>query len=415
MDRNIRLLGFGAGIRALGVSMLYPFVSIFLYTILKLPYEEVGVLLITIGVFPLLVSPFGGLITDRVGRRKLFLASMAVEACSVALVGVSMRSASLVGILLAFSAASVAGNALAGPAVAAYTADLAVGTERTSAFTWQRIGFNGGYTVGVAAGGGLIALLGYPEVGLAAGAIMGVAIVVLALTLKPSPYDVARSSDREGAAAAPAPSPAPVRESLRILANDRRFLLFALATFLAALTEGQWGNTLPLYINTFLGVPTSLLGIALAVNGIVVFLGQTPTTKVASGHRHTSAAIIGVILYSVAFLILGVAGLPGFPSLVVTAVFVSMVVLTFGENFSAIPQMTVPSNMAPATELGSYNGAFSLLAGAGFTIAPALGGLALGATANAVLVWSLLLIPGVPAIFLFAWLGKLIPKETNTV
>jgi predicted MFS family arabinose efflux permease len=413
LERNIRLLGFGAGIRALGVSMLYPFVSIFLYTVLKLPYEEVGFLLITIGVFPLMVSPFGGLITDRVGRRKLFLASMAVEACSVALVGVSMRSASLIGILVAFSAANVAGNALAGPAVAAYTADLAVGADRTPAFTWQRIGFNGGYTVGVAAGGGLIALLGYPEVGLAAGAIMGVAIVVLALTLKPSPYDIARSRDREDEALAPAPRPAPVRESLRLLANDRRFLLFALATFLAALTEGQWGNTLPLYINTFLGVPTSLLGIALAVNGVVVFLGQTPTTRVATGH--TSAAIIGVILYAAAFLILGVVGLPGFAPLVVTGVFVSIIVLTFGENFSAIPLMTVPSNMAPATEVGSYNGAFSLLAGAGFTIAPALGGLALGATANAALVWSILLIPGVPAIFLFLWLGKNLPKQANTV
>ena len=414
MNKNLRLLGFGAGVRALGVSMLNPFVSIFMYEVLKLPYQEVGILLIVIGVLPLLVSPFGGLITDRIGRRRLFLAMMALEALSVGLVGVSMYVASLAGIIGAFTVANVAGNALAGPAVAAYTADFAVGTERTPAYTWQRIGFNGGYTVGVAAGGGLIAFFGYPEVGLFAGATMGVAIAFLAFTLDASPYDIAKSEFRDVRSQGQ-PGPSSVRDSVKILASDRRFLLFSLAMFLAALTEGQWANTLPLYINTVLGVPTSLLGIALAVNGVVVLLGQTPSNRVAAGHRHTTAAIVAALFYAMAFLTLGGVGLAGFGSMVVAAVFISMIVLTVGENFLSIPLMSMPSNMAPATELGSYNGAFNLIVGAGLAMAPSLGGFALGATTNTLLIWSLLIIPSVPAIFLFIWLGARLPRQMNTV
>ena len=99
----------------------------------------------------------------------------------------------------------------------------------------------------------------------------------------------------------------------------------------------------------------------------------------------------------------------------VAAVMAAIVVLTVGENFAAIPQMTMPSNLAPPTEIGSYNGAFGLFTGAGYVFAPALGGAALSATSNTLLAWGLMMIPAIPAFVLFAKLGKRIPTETNTV
>jgi MFS family permease len=412
LNRNIRFLGFGAGVRALGVSMLTPFISIFLREVLGLGFLSIGLLLILVGVFPLLASPFGGLVTDRVGRRKLFLLMLGVEAASMALVATSMKFVFVPGIIAAAALANLAGGALAGPALSAYTADLTTMAERSEAFSWQRIGFNGGYTVGVAAGGVLIYSLGYSTAGFLAAIFMGASVVMLTFVLSPSPYDVGRSG---GAEVQGTRRPSSVRESLRTLAGDRSFLLLCLAFFLAYLSEAQWANILPLYIGTVLGLPNYVLGVALSLNGLVVFAGQSKVTRWASGRLHTFAANLSLVLYVAAYLSLGALGLGWSGWGVVAGVMASIVVLTVGENFAALPSMTMPSNLAPPTEIGAYNGVFGLFSGAGYVFAPALGGAALAATSNTLLAWSLMMIPVVPAFVLFAKLGSRLPKEANTV
>ena len=192
MDRNIRFLGIGAGVRALGVAMLTPFISIYLREVLGLGYLDIGLLLIVIGIVPLFVSPFGGLVTDRVGRRRLFLVMLAVEASCIGMVALSMSAGLVSGIIIAAAVANLAGGALAGPALSAYTADLTTLADRSRAFSWQRIGFNGGYVAGVIAGGYLTLALGYSTAGFVASAIMLASALLLASVLHPSPYDVAR-------------------------------------------------------------------------------------------------------------------------------------------------------------------------------------------------------------------------------
>jgi MFS family permease len=182
-----------------------------------------------------------------------------------------------------------------------------------------------------------------------------------------------------------------------------------------SLATGQWSNTLPLYLGSVLGLPTVVVGVALALNGLVVVVGQNQVTKWATGHMHTSAANVAVLLYSVSYLMLGAIGLGKFGGVVVAVIMLAIVVLTFGENFGAIPMMTMPSNLAPPTEIGSYNGAFWVFPGAGFVFAPALGGFALSVTSNTLLAWVLMMIPAVPAVFLFARLGKRLPRKANTI
>ncbi len=415
MNRNIRFLGFGAAIRALGVAMLTPFIGIYMRRVVGLDFLTIGLLIIVIGIIPLIISPFGGLVTDRIGRRRLFLTMLGVEALSIGLVGVSMLYASVAGIIISAALANLAGGALAGPALSAYTADLTTTPERSQAFSWQRIGFNGGYVAGVIAGGYLTVAIGYSAAGFLASAIMGVAVVLLTLVLSPSPYDLAMAKGGSLDGGPPPQGPSSMRQSARILANDRGFLLFCLAFFLATLAEAQWATILPLYVGTVLGVPNNLLGVALALNGLVVVLGQKQITKWATGHLHTSSANASILLYVAAYLTLGALGLGWSGWGVFAVVLIAIVILTIGENFAAIPQMTLPSNLAPPTEIGSYNGVFGLFAGAGYVFAPALGGAALQATSNTLLAWALMMIPAIPAFVLFTKLGKRLPRASNTV
>lgn len=402
MDRNLRLLTVGVAIRMLGNAIFFPFVALFLYNELAVGYLEIGLIFVVLGVVQLPFGILGGLATDRLGRRRLILIGLLSEVLTIAGLAYAFWVHSLVDALLAAGVGGTVGT-LSGPAFSAYIADLAEGKERTRGFTWYRVGFNAGYSAGVTLGGLLIGVIGYAESVAVAAGVVAVCLVLLAVGLAPSPFDVRLRAGKTPTPAGVAPAPAAptrtLRESFRILARDRVALELLIAVVLAAVVVGQWPVTFPLYVHNVLGISYGLLGIGLALNGLVVVFGQNATTESVLGMRHTTIANLGLVLYLVAFLGLGAAGL--YQLYPVAAFFAAVVVLTVGENLVTIPQATLPSNIAPAGEVGSYNGAFQTMAGAGFVAAVFLGGAVLAFTANPLAIWAILLVPAVPSILLF--------------
>jgi MFS family permease len=399
VNRNLRLLGLGVAIRMLGSALYNPFLALYLVNVLDLSYLDVGIIIASVGVALLPFNFLGGLLTDRMGRRRLLLLGLAAEVAATAGLAYSFEIRSLAGAI----ASALAGGAittLAGPAFSAYIADFASGSERTRGFTFFRIGFNAGYSAGVTLGGVLIAFIGFAGAVAVATAIMASGLLFLTLTLDPSPRDLELA--RRGPVALRSSGDPPrrsMRESMAALAHDRVALELALAFGLAALVLGQWSVTFPLFVHNVLGISYSLLGAGLALNGLVVVFGQSATTERVIGRRHTSIAIWGVLLYVVAFLGLGAAGL--YVILPTVVFYAAVAVLTLGENLITIPGATLPSNVAPPEEVGAYNGAFQMVSGAGGIIAILVGGATLAATANPLLIWTLLVVPAVPAVLLF--------------
>jgi MFS family permease len=415
VDRNLRLLGVGVAIRMLGNALYNPFLALFLVNVLGISYLEVGGLIAGVGVALLPFNFLGGLLTDRVGRRRLILLGLVGEAAATA----GLAYAFAVRSLPEAVGAALAGGAItsvAAPAFSAYIADFAQGAERTRGFTFYRVGFNAGYSAGVTLGGLLIASIGFAGAVGVATIIIACGAAFLAFTLAPSPHDLRL---REGTSTPLQPSSLPsgkpargMLESLHLLARDRTALELLLAFALAALVVGQWGVTFPLYVHNVLDIPYSLLGIGLALNGLVVVFGQTATTERVIGRRHTTIAMLGVGFYLVAFLGLGTAGL--FELFPVVVFFAAVVVLTVGENLITIPSATLPSNLAPAGEIGSYNGAFGMVGGAGFIVSVLLGGAVLGYTANPLTIWLLLLLPAIPAVVLFRHAARRLTPVQDT-
>ncbi|MFY9717801.1 MAG: MFS transporter [Thermoplasmata archaeon] len=398
MDRNIRWLGLGGVVRAGGMTLVAPYLVLYLRNVLQIGYAEIGLLTALTGVIPLLVVPFAGFVTDRIGRRRVFLVCLVAEALCVLLVAEAMNVRWLPGLLAAATAVYTVGT-VAGPAISAYVADFAEGSERTLAFTYTRIGWNVGFTLGVLAGGALIGLIGFPDVGFLAGGTLLVATALLAAVLRPSPYDLARGAARR-LPVGDRPPRASLSASARVLGRDRVFLGLCASVGLAWLTIGQWGTIFPLYANTVLHIPYDLIGVGLAINGLLVVFTQAPITRAGFGHRHTSLFLAGTALYAAGFLLLG-----GFAALrfeVLLGFFLAIVVLTTGENLTSIPTTTLPSNLAPPDEIGAYNGAYFAITGVGQLLAPTLGGLVLALTANPLLTWAILVGPSLPAIL---WLG----------
>jgi MFS family permease len=406
---NLRRITVGAGLRAFGLSLIGPFLALYLHYVLAIGYLEIGVIVAAIGIPPLFIGGVGGLLADRIGRRRLFLLAFVVEGSAIVLAGFAMAARSFPLVLVAFATAGIAGN-IGGPAIAAYVSDFTEGSMRTRAFTWQRVGWNVGFAAGVSVGGVLLVVLGFAPVAWGAGVATLIGTAYLAATLEASPYDIGLAAPSQGASG-PSTRPGSVRDSLRILRRDSPFLVFCVAFALADVTISQWGLTFSLFVAGPLGFPYSVLGLGFALNGLVVVFGQVPTTELAIGRKHTTLAAVGVVAYSIAFLALGAAAL--LPTGALAIFFGAVVLLTVGENLTSIPFTTLPSNAAPRSEIGAYNGVFYTIGGLGSLAGLALGGLALAVIPNPVALWAILCAPGVPAIALFLYASRRLTRQAN--
>jgi MFS family permease len=409
LNKNVRLLGVAMGLRLFGAAMVYPFLSLFFYHVAGLGYAVIGALILLVSVLPLAVSPFGGLVTDRHGRKRVFILGLGGEAASVFLLALSMRYGFVPGVLVGGALTGVAGS-IAQPAIQAYVADMTDIPQRAMAYTWVRIGFNGGYTAGVVVGAILVAFVGYANTAFVTAGLLASGILFMLLLLDSSPYDEAL---KRGEAPAPGARPGTMANSFRVLGRDRTFLVLCFASLFAGLVYGHWGTTFVLFSNTVLLVSVAALGPFLAINGLIVIFGQVPMTRMMTGRKHTFSGVLAVVMMGLAFVALGGFSLVAGAALVGVLSFV--VLLTIGENLGAIPSMTLASNVAPPSEIGNYNGVFGLFNGIGNSIAPAFGGVVLGAVANPLLVWLILAVPCIPAILLFQWAGTRIPEKANTV
>ena len=384
----------------LGNAIYFPFLALFLANVLHLGYVAIGLVFVGVGLIQLPFNYLGGLLTDRWGRRRLILVGLAAETASTVGLAYAFSIPSLLGAIVAATLGGIVSTAT-GPASSAYIADFAEGSERTRGFTFYRIGFNAGYSAGVTLGGVLISVVGFAGAVAVAATVIAGGTLFLAATLDPSPADVGLEANVARADRAPGTQRRgrPLAESLRILAKDSVALELLVAFALTAVVVGQWAVTFPLFVHDVIGISYSALGVGLALNGLVVVFGQQPTTQSVLGWRHTTIAILGVGLYAVAFLALGAAGL--FSIVPLFVFFAAVVVVTVGENLVTIPQATLPSNLAPAEEVGSYNGAFATVGGAGFLASVLIGGVVLSLTGNPLLIWVILLTPAVPAVILY--------------
>lgn len=202
-----------------------------------------------------------------------------------------------------------------------------------------------------------------------------------------------------------------MRHSFALLVGDRLFLETCLAFGLAALVAGQWAVTFQLFANVTLGLSYDLIGAGLALNCVIVVVGQTYMTHAMIGRRHTWIGALGTVLYVAAFLAIGASGEWGIAPLAVF--FAAVVVSTLGENFWSIPSTTLPSNMSPEREIGNYNAIFQTVTGAAWLVSVFFGGVVLSAVRDSLLEWVILMAPAVPCLLLLGHVSRRIPARAN--
>ncbi|WP_369213671.1 MFS transporter [Streptomyces flavofungini] len=342
-----RLLLAGVALNRMG-SYVQVFVVLYV-TSLGHTAAQAGLVLTGYGAGSVLGTLLGGILAERVGNRLAIAGSVLVTGV---LTAVLPAAPGYLALLLTVTATGVAAQVYR-PAASALLAELLPPERLVVASAVFRLALNVGAALGPLAGAAL--LTGSYTLMFEVNAAVSVAFGVVALVALPC--------------GSPAPAARGARERARYadVLRDRRFALVVLALFLIALVESQYLSALPLDLRAR-SVPTAVYTALVALNGLLVIVGELPLTRYVQHWPMRVSIAGGIALIGTGIGLYGVGG--GVAFLVAATV-----VWTLGEMIAAPSTLAYPALTAPEGARSRYIAALSAGQSVGYAAGPALGAL----------------------------------------
>ena len=363
---SVRTLQAGALINALGNGLAYPFLFIYLHNVRDIDLATAGLIVGTNSAVGLVAGPIVGSLIDRVGGRATLAVSLWLMA--VGFGGYAFVEHPWQGFLA--SAIAGAGNGGFWPSQSSLIAGLTPPEQRHQAFAMQRVMMNLGIGLGGLAGG-LIATTSNPTSFTVLFLADAATFVVysLVLTRVPVPGRTARPEGRERGG---------YGEVLR-----NRVFMAVVALNLVFIGAGMAQlETLPVYAKNEAGISERGIGMLFFLNTLVIVLAQLPMARLLEGHRRMrTLALLGVV-WAVALLLVPLAGISGGWA-AATVLSVTFAVIAVGECLHGTVQAPLVTDLADHSLIGRYMAASAFSWGVGFALGPAVGGIVLDHSPNA--------------------------------
>jgi MFS family permease len=367
MGAAMRRIHMGNALSAFGLGFTVPYLYVYVAQVRGLGAVTAGSVLAVFAVAALVVLPFAGRAIVRRGPLPVLLAALVAAALGALCLGVSTHAATVLG-----SAAVLgAGQAVMQPALATMIVECSSAETRSRAFAVQFFLQNLGLGIGGLIGGHLV------DAGSAASftllfaieAAVFMALVVVMATVRmpyaPRVQDAPSQADRAAG-----------RASRRRLLADRAMVrLCVLGFVLFFACYGQFESGLSAYGVEAAGISPSALGTALAANTGMIVVAQFLVLRFVE-RRRRSRVIAGVgLVWAVAWLAAGYAGLGHAGQTMATAAFVSTYALFgLGEVMLSPTLAPLVADLAPEGMAGQYNSAFALVKQLALAVGPAVGG-----------------------------------------
>jgi MFS family permease len=369
----------------IGFSISIPFLALYLHDERNVSMSLVGVLFLVSGLFTAVTNLIGGMLSDRLGRRKLLITISCIGIIAYAGLAFLVGFGTPVWLIAIVYIAARGIIGMIQPTISAIIADVAPKDRLTESFALVRVGGNIGFALGPAIGGYLRTFLPY-------GWLLGVAALTCGLVTLLVLFYLQESF--EGGT-----ERVDVRTTLAV-ANDHRFLTFNIFSLLLFASMAQLGSTLSVFSVDHLGFTTAQYGLMLTTNGIIVAVSQYPIARLMNKFPRDRGLILGSLLYAIGYLSLG--WVQNF-----NWALVSIAIITAGEvTFSPIAS-TVVAESAPPNLRGRYMGFAGLSQTIGFSFAPLFGGVLLDAfPTDPRLLWGIIALVGLFPAFGFIWWGR---------
>ncbi|MBL1083442.1 MFS transporter [Streptomyces actinomycinicus] len=359
----MRRIHVGNALSAFGLGFTVPYLYVYVAQVRGLGAMTAGLVLAVFAVAALIVLPFAGKAIVRRGPLPVLLAALGTAALGALSLGLAGSPATV----LAAAAALGAGQAVMQPALATMIVDCSTADTRSRAFAMQFFLQNLGLGVGGLIGGHLVDTTRVSSFTLlfAIEAAMFLLLVGVMATVR-MPHS-------------PRIADAPARPAKggwkQLLGNRAMVQLCVLGFVLFFACYGQFESGLSAYGVEAAGISTSALGTALAANTLMIVVAQFAVLKFVE-RRRRSRVIAGVgLIWAVAWLAAGYAGLGHGSQEMAAAAFVSTYAL-FGLGEAMLSPTVAPlvADLAPEGMAGQYNSAFALVKQLALAVGPAVGG-----------------------------------------
>ncbi|KOU72881.1 membrane protein [Streptomyces sp. MMG1533] len=365
MGAAMRRIHVGNALSTFGLGFTVPYLYVYVAQVRGLGAVTAGLVLAVFAVAALIVLPFAGRAIVRRGPLPVLLAALVTAALGALSLGLASNATTV----LLSAAALGAGQAVMQPALATMIVDCSTADTRSRAFATQFFLQNLGLGVGGLIGGHLVDTTRVSSFTLlfAIEAAMFLLLAVVMTTVR-TPHSP-RIEDAPGRSGS-------VKGSWRQLLGNRAMVqLCVLGFVLFFACYGQFESGLSAYGVEAAGISTSALGTALAANTAMIVVAQFAVLRFVE-RRKRSRVIAGVgLIWAVAWVTAGYAGLGHGSQEMATAAFVSTYAL-FGLGEAMLSPTVAPlvADLAPEGMAGQYNSAFALVKQLALAVGPAVGG-----------------------------------------
>jgi MFS family permease len=343
-------------------TMILPFLVVYATRDRGFTAEQAGLLVTVFGLGAVTAAPIAGRLADRLSPLAIMQASLVLTGgAAIALPAAHSFAALACGIFLW----SVLSESYRAPSLA-IVGELTSPEQRKPAFALVRLAVNLGLSIGPVAGG-LLAERSFFALFVVDGLtslLAGIVLIVLARRMG-LPAKSAHLSE---------PGVTPVRAALR----DPRYVFFVASMIPVLCVFFQSFGGMALYVVRDLGVSTSMFGLVLAINTVLIVMLDVPVNAATARWPHGRALFLGCALVGAGFGALALAR-------TVAAISATVVVWTFGEIFTFASLNALATELAPPARRGEYMGLYQVAFSAAFLIGPGAGVLVLERLGSAAL------------------------------
>ncbi len=346
------LLFVGMFISVLGMSMIWPFLMIYVKGKLGVPMTQVAGLMTVNAAAALVFSFVSGPIIDRMGRKWAMVFSLVSNGVAYLMLGAAN---SLLGFAILMGLRGAV-NPMYQIGADAMLADMIPPEKRVDAYALTRMSKNAAIALGPAIGGFLADVSYSITFYFAFGGLVLAALLIAVFAHETRPEESVQSEPEERFAGYG-----------RIL-RDRPFVgLVAGFTFATVCATLIW-VLLGVYVTENFGITESQYGFIPMTNALIVVFFQVAVTNRTKRKSPYWVLAAGSLLYA-----LGVTSVAlgynfwGF--------WMSMVVLSFGELLLVPTATSIVANLAPARMRGRYMGVFAISWQLAAGFGPLVGGL----------------------------------------
>jgi MFS family permease len=359
LPREVWLLQVGGLVNAFGNGVVLPFLIIYFHNVRGIPLGLAGLAAAANSAGALVSGFVAGALADRIGPRRVLMASLLVMTGAICLFPLirSAWSAFLLDALLGL------GSGAFWPSQSSLLTSLSPVSKRHSAFAVQRVTMNLGIALGGLTGG-LIASSAHPETFtvlfvLDAATFVGYAIVLTRL------HDRRVEHHHEPGRYADV-----VRDSVFM-----RYVLLN-AVFMAA-SMAVWVELLPPFAKNRAHVSEAGVGVIWLVDAIAVVVLQLPVAKLVEGRRRMRGLALMGVIWAASMLAFGAIG--AWTSAAVAAGLMALTTVAFavGECLHGSIQGPLVADLAPPRLVGRYMAFSSQSWQIGWIVGPAVGGFVL--------------------------------------